>query len=82
MAAAGPQRSGFQQRLVAGCHRRPAGARFVAPTAPACCACCAPGRVLKRGGRFLCLEFSKVVVPGLQQLYDLYSFNVIPQIGR
>lgn len=39
-------------------------------------------RVLKRGGRFLCLEFSKVVVPGLQQLYDAYSFNVIPQIGR
>lgn len=39
-------------------------------------------RVLKPGGRFLCLEFSKVVVPGLQQLYDLYSFTVIPQIGR
>jgi ubiquinone/menaquinone biosynthesis methyltransferase len=39
-------------------------------------------RVLRPGGRFLCLEFSKVVVPGLQQLYDLYSFNVIPEIGR
>lgn len=39
-------------------------------------------RVLRPGGRFLCLEFSKVVVPGMQQLYDLYSFNVIPQIGR
>lgn len=39
-------------------------------------------RVLKPGGRFLCLEFSKVVIPGLQQLYDLYSFTVIPQIGR
>ncbi|KAL6769981.1 COQ5A [Auxenochlorella protothecoides x Auxenochlorella symbiontica] len=39
-------------------------------------------RVLRPGGRFLCLEFSKVVVPGLQQLYDLYSFAVIPQIGR
>src|SRR5215470_1001529 len=39
-------------------------------------------RVLKRGGRFLCLEFSTVDVPGLDRLYDLYSFNVIPQIGR
>ncbi|GAB4813552.1 hypothetical protein N2152v2_000598 [Parachlorella kessleri] len=39
-------------------------------------------RVLRKGGRFLCLEFSKLAVPGLQQLYDLYSFNVIPQIGR
>lgn len=39
-------------------------------------------RVLKPGGRFLCLEFSKVVVPGLQQLYDLYSFAVIPELGR
>lgn len=39
-------------------------------------------RVLRPGGRFLCLEFSKVVVPGLQQLYDAYSFNVIPQIGK
>lgn len=39
-------------------------------------------RVLKPGGRFLCLEFSKVVVPGLQQLYDEYSFRVIPEIGR
>jgi hypothetical protein len=38
--------------------------------------------VLRPGGRLLCLEFSKVVVPGMQQLYDLYSFNVIPQIGR
>jgi demethylmenaquinone methyltransferase / 2-methoxy-6-polyprenyl-1,4-benzoquinol methylase len=39
-------------------------------------------RVLKIGGRFLCLEFSTVDVPGLDRLYDLYSFNVIPQIGR
>ena len=35
-------------------------------------------RVLSRGGRFLCLEFSAVDVPGLATLYDLYSFNVIP----
>src|SRR5262245_28083459 len=39
-------------------------------------------RVLKLGSRFLCLEFSTVDVPGLERLYDLYSFNVIPQIGR
>jgi demethylmenaquinone methyltransferase / 2-methoxy-6-polyprenyl-1,4-benzoquinol methylase len=39
-------------------------------------------RVLKIGSRFLCLEFSTVDVPGLDRLYDLYSFNVIPQIGR
>jgi demethylmenaquinone methyltransferase/2-methoxy-6-polyprenyl-1,4-benzoquinol methylase len=39
-------------------------------------------RVLKIGGRFLCLEFSAVAVPGLGALYDLYSFNVIPALGR
>jgi demethylmenaquinone methyltransferase/2-methoxy-6-polyprenyl-1,4-benzoquinol methylase len=39
-------------------------------------------RVLKIGGRFLCLEFSTVDVPGLDALYDLYSFNVIPTLGR
>jgi demethylmenaquinone methyltransferase/2-methoxy-6-polyprenyl-1,4-benzoquinol methylase len=39
-------------------------------------------RVLKHGGRFLCLEFSTVDVPGLDKLYDLFSFNVIPQLGR
>ena len=39
-------------------------------------------RVLKHGGRFLCLEFSTVEVPGLDKLYDLLSFNVIPQLGR
>jgi demethylmenaquinone methyltransferase/2-methoxy-6-polyprenyl-1,4-benzoquinol methylase len=39
-------------------------------------------RVLKLGGRFLCLEFSSVDVPGLDALYELYSFNVIPAIGR
>jgi demethylmenaquinone methyltransferase / 2-methoxy-6-polyprenyl-1,4-benzoquinol methylase len=39
-------------------------------------------RVLKPGGRFLCLEFSTVDIPGLDTLYDLYSFNVIPAIGR
>ena len=39
-------------------------------------------RVLKPGGRFLCLEFSRVDVPGLDALYELYSFNVIPELGR
>jgi demethylmenaquinone methyltransferase / 2-methoxy-6-polyprenyl-1,4-benzoquinol methylase len=39
-------------------------------------------RVLKTGGRFLCLEFSSVDVPGLDALYELYSFNVIPAVGQ
>ncbi|MES2751822.1 MAG: bifunctional demethylmenaquinone methyltransferase/2-methoxy-6-polyprenyl-1,4-benzoquinol methylase UbiE [Pseudomonadota bacterium] len=39
-------------------------------------------RVLKPGSRFLCLEFSAVDVPGLDRLYDFFSFNVIPQLGR
>jgi demethylmenaquinone methyltransferase/2-methoxy-6-polyprenyl-1,4-benzoquinol methylase len=39
-------------------------------------------RVLRIGGHFLCLEFSSVDVPGLDRLYDLYSFNVIPAVGR
>jgi demethylmenaquinone methyltransferase/2-methoxy-6-polyprenyl-1,4-benzoquinol methylase len=38
-------------------------------------------RVLKPGGRFLCLEFSSVDVAGLDRLYELYSFNVIPKVG-
>jgi demethylmenaquinone methyltransferase/2-methoxy-6-polyprenyl-1,4-benzoquinol methylase len=38
-------------------------------------------RVLKPGGRFLCLEFSKVEVPGLDALYDAYSFKLMPRIG-
>ena len=37
--------------------------------------------MLKIGGRFLCLEFSAVNVPGIDALYELYSFNVIPRIG-
>ena len=39
-------------------------------------------RVLKPGGRFLCLEFSAVDVAGLDRLYDLFSFNVIPALGQ
>jgi demethylmenaquinone methyltransferase/2-methoxy-6-polyprenyl-1,4-benzoquinol methylase len=39
-------------------------------------------RVLKRGGHFLCLEFSTVDTPAFERIYDLYSFSVIPQLGR
>jgi demethylmenaquinone methyltransferase / 2-methoxy-6-polyprenyl-1,4-benzoquinol methylase len=39
-------------------------------------------RVLKMGGKFLCLEFSAADVPGFDRLYDFYSFNVIPTLGR
>lgn len=39
-------------------------------------------RVLRRGGRFMCLEFSHVIVPGFKQFYDWYSFNVIPEQGH
>jgi demethylmenaquinone methyltransferase/2-methoxy-6-polyprenyl-1,4-benzoquinol methylase len=39
-------------------------------------------RVLRPGGRFLCLEFSAVDVPGLDRIYDLFSFKVIPPLGR
>ena len=39
-------------------------------------------RVLKPGGRFLCLEFSRVIAPGLDDLYDLYSFAVLPRLGE
>jgi demethylmenaquinone methyltransferase/2-methoxy-6-polyprenyl-1,4-benzoquinol methylase len=38
-------------------------------------------RVLKPGGRFLCLEFSKVNLPVLDKLYDLYSFQLLPKMG-
>jgi demethylmenaquinone methyltransferase/2-methoxy-6-polyprenyl-1,4-benzoquinol methylase len=39
-------------------------------------------RVLKRGGHFLCLEFSSVDVPGLDRLYEAYSFTAIPALGK
>lgn len=39
-------------------------------------------RVLKTGGRFLCLEFSQVQVPILDSLYDFHSFQVIPRLGQ
>ncbi len=39
-------------------------------------------RVLKPGGRFFCLEFSRVVMPVLDKLYDTYSFQVLPFLGQ
>jgi demethylmenaquinone methyltransferase/2-methoxy-6-polyprenyl-1,4-benzoquinol methylase len=39
-------------------------------------------RVVKPGGRLLVLEFSRPVLPGLHKLYDAYSFNVLPWLGR
>lgn len=39
-------------------------------------------RVLKPGGRFFCLEFSHVVIPLLADLYDRYSFAILPRIGQ
>ncbi|MEX0282342.1 MAG: bifunctional demethylmenaquinone methyltransferase/2-methoxy-6-polyprenyl-1,4-benzoquinol methylase UbiE [Arenibacterium sp.] len=39
-------------------------------------------RVLKPGGRLMVLEFSQLPNDGLQKLYDLYSFNVIPRMGQ
>jgi demethylmenaquinone methyltransferase/2-methoxy-6-polyprenyl-1,4-benzoquinol methylase len=38
-------------------------------------------RVLKPGGRFLCLEFSRLAIPALDPVYDFYSFKVLPEIG-
>jgi demethylmenaquinone methyltransferase/2-methoxy-6-polyprenyl-1,4-benzoquinol methylase len=39
-------------------------------------------RVLKPAGRMLVLEFSRPVLPGLNRLYDAYSFNVLPRLGQ
>ena len=39
-------------------------------------------RVLKPGGHFLCLEFTPMITPFLQPLYDLYSFQVVPLLGQ
>jgi demethylmenaquinone methyltransferase/2-methoxy-6-polyprenyl-1,4-benzoquinol methylase len=38
--------------------------------------------VLKPGGRFLCLEFSRISVVALAPIYDIWSFKVLPRIGR
>ena len=39
-------------------------------------------RVLRRGGRFFCLEFSTVEWPGFRDVYDLYSDKVVPRLGK
>jgi demethylmenaquinone methyltransferase/2-methoxy-6-polyprenyl-1,4-benzoquinol methylase len=39
-------------------------------------------RVLKRGGRFFCLEFSTTTWPGFAQVYDAYSLHVVPRLGK
>ena len=39
-------------------------------------------RVLRRGGRFYCLEFSTTLWPGFADVYDVYSHKVVPQLGK
>lgn len=39
-------------------------------------------RVLRPGGQFMCLEFSRVALPFLRPLYDMYSFNILPELGQ
>ena len=39
-------------------------------------------RVLKRGGRFFCLEFSTTQWPGFKDIYDVYSHKVMPRLGK
>jgi demethylmenaquinone methyltransferase/2-methoxy-6-polyprenyl-1,4-benzoquinol methylase len=55
------------------------GLRNVTHKAAALRAMC---RVLKPGGRFVCLEFSHVALPWLRKLYDAYSFGVLPKLGQ
>ncbi len=39
-------------------------------------------RAVKIGGRFVCLEFSRLALPGLDKLYDAWSFKVLPALGE
>lgn len=39
-------------------------------------------RVLKRGGRFFCLEFSTTLWPGFAEIYDAYSHRLVPKLGK
>ncbi|RVT93930.1 class I SAM-dependent methyltransferase [Sphingomonas crocodyli] len=39
-------------------------------------------RVLKRGGRFFCLEFSTTLWPGFKEVYDAYSHKLVPKVGK
>jgi demethylmenaquinone methyltransferase/2-methoxy-6-polyprenyl-1,4-benzoquinol methylase len=38
--------------------------------------------VLKRGGRFFCLEFSTTLWPGFAEIYDAYSHKIVPKLGK
>jgi demethylmenaquinone methyltransferase/2-methoxy-6-polyprenyl-1,4-benzoquinol methylase len=38
--------------------------------------------VLKRGGRFFCLEFSTTLWPGFAEVYDFYSHKIVPKLGK
>ncbi len=55
------------------------GLRNVTRREPALAEAC---RVVRPGGRFLCLEFSHVAIPLLGPVYDRYSFEVVPTLGR
>jgi demethylmenaquinone methyltransferase / 2-methoxy-6-polyprenyl-1,4-benzoquinol methylase len=39
-------------------------------------------RVLRRGGRFFCLEFSTTLWPGFADIYDAYSHRIVPKLGK
>jgi demethylmenaquinone methyltransferase / 2-methoxy-6-polyprenyl-1,4-benzoquinol methylase len=39
-------------------------------------------RVLRRGGRFFCLEFSTTLWPGFAEVYDFYSHRIVPKVGK
>jgi len=39
-------------------------------------------RVLRRGGRFFCLEFSTTLWPGFAEIYDSYSHKIVPKVGK
>ncbi|MBY8822859.1 class I SAM-dependent methyltransferase [Sphingomonas colocasiae] len=45
-------------------------------------ALCEAHRVLKRGGRFFCLEFSTTLWPGFAEIYDAYSHKLVPKLGK
>lgn len=45
-------------------------------------ALCEAHRVLRRGGRFFCLEFSTVTWPGFAEVYDAYSHRLVPRLGQ